>query len=210
MKKIIELKGIDLSKHNIVTDWDLVAKQVDFVILRAGGNYGGYYKDSRFERYYDACKLRNIPVGAYYDAGKEFYETDKGIAYAKHFKELISGKVFEYPVYIDIEVTPRKYRKFITEAAIAFCREMEASRYFVGIYGSDISTFHDQLDITKLSLFSKWVARYGAKKPSYVKDYAMWQYTSTGNIAGIKGNVDRDISFVDYPRLLKGVHLNGN
>lgn len=204
----IELKGIDLSKHNIVSDWDLVKKQVDFVILRAGGNYGGFYKDKKFEQYYDACKFRNIPVGAYYDAGKEFIGADKGASYADHFKRLLSGHSFEYPVYVDIEVTPAKYKKFITEAAVSFCLSMEASRYFVGIYGSDISTFHDQLILDKLDPFSKWVARYG-KKPTYVKDYAIWQRSSKGRIDGIIGNVDLDTCYCDFPTLIKGVHLNG-
>lgn len=201
-------EGIDLSKHNVVTNWDLVAKQVDFVILRAGGNYGGYYKDSKFETYYEACKRLNIPVGAYYDAGKDLPYSD-GAEYAQHFLKLIRGKTFEMPVYIDIEVTPKALKKSTTAAAVAFCKEMELSRYFIGIYGSDINTFKEQLLYEHVKPFSMWVARYG-NKPAYVTDYAMWQYTSKGNIAGIKGNVDRDKCFTDFPKLLKGVHMNGN
>ena len=113
-------KGIDLSRHNVVTNWEKVKEQVDFVILRAGGNYGGYYKDSKFEQYYAACKKLGIPVGAYYDAGKELWCADGG-AYAQHFLKLLQGKTFEYPVYIDIEVTPKRYKKANTGAAISFC-----------------------------------------------------------------------------------------
>lgn len=206
---MIEYKGIDLSKHNIVKDWDKVKEQVDFVIIRAGGNYNGYYKDSKFEQYYDACKLRGIPVGAYYDAGKTFYSTSTGKEYAEHFKKLLSGHTFEYPVFVDIEVTPRKYKKLITDAAIAFCEYMQDARYFVGIYGSDISTFHDQLQLDRLDAYCKWVARYG-KKPNYVKRYGIWQCSSKGIIDGIVGNVDLDRSYADYPKIIKGVHLNGN
>ena len=177
-------KGIDLSRHNIVTNWESVKDQVDFVILRAGGNYGGYYKDSKFEQYYAACKKLGIPVGAYYDAGKELWCAD-GKDYAQHFLKLIQGKSFEYPVYIDIEVTPKKYRKANTGAAIAFCEEMEAHKYFTGIYGSDINTFKEQLILDLVTPYTLWVARYG-KKPSYVKQYAMWQYTSKGAVVGIK------------------------
>lgn len=198
--------GIDLSRHNIVTNWDKV--QTDFIILRAGGNYGGYYKDSKFEMYYAACKRKGIPVGAYYDAGKDLWCAD-GREYAHHFLKLISGKVFEMPVYIDIEVVPKRYKKMTTGAAIEFCREMEKNRYFVGIYGSDINTFKEQLSLSQVTDFSLWVARYG-KKPEYVKDYDMWQYSSKGKIEGIKGPVDLDITSVDFPSLLKGVHLNGN
>lgn len=206
MKKIYE--GIDLSRHNVVTSWERVKDQIDFCILRAGGNYGGYYKDSKFEIYYAACKRLGIPVGAYYDAGKELWCHD-GSEYAQHFLKLISGKVFEMPVYIDIEVTPKRYKKANTGAAIAFCEEMEKHRYFVGIYGSDINTFKEMIYLDMVKPYSLWVARYG-NKPSYVKEYAMWQYTSKGTISGIKGNVDKDQCYTDFPTLLKGVHLNGN
>ena len=200
-------KGIDLSRHNVVTNWEKVKDQIDFCILRAGGNYGGYYKDSKFEQYYTACKRFGIPVGAYYDAGKELWCHD-GKQYAQHFLKLIQGKTFEYPVYIDIEVTPKRYRKANTGAAIAFCEEMEKYRYFTGIYGSDINTFKEMLQLDMVDQYTLWVARYG-KKPEYVKQYAMWQYTSKGAIVGIKGNVDKDECYTDFPTLIKGVHFNG-
>lgn len=203
------LRGIDISKHNIVEDWDMVKDQVDFVILRAGGCFNGNYKDPKFEGYYNECKKRGIPVGAYYDAGKVFIGTSVGKEYAQHFLGLLSGKQFEMPVYVDIEVTPKKFRTWITDAAIEFCKTMEDHRYFVGIYGSDISTFAEALEIKRLEAFCKWVARYGNKKPSYVRDWHMWQYSSTGSIKGIKGNVDLDYTTINFPKVMKGVHLNG-
>lgn len=204
MKKTFN--GIDLSRHNVVTDWNKV--QTDFIILRAGGNYGGFYKDSKFEMYYAACKKKGIPVGAYYDAGKDLWCAD-GVQYAQHFLKLIQGKVFEMPVYIDIEVVPKRYKKMTTGAAIEFCREMEKNRYFIGIYGSDINTFKEQLALDLVTDFSLWVARYG-KRPEYVKSYDMWQHSSMGKIEGIRGPVDLDTTSIDFPSLLKGVHLNGN
>lgn len=201
-------QGIDLSKHNIVTDWKEVSRQVDFVILRAGGHWGKFYKDPKFELYYNACKMYGIPVGAYFDCGKEFYCADMGKECAQHFKNLLSGKQLEYPVYMDIEVTPSKYRPLITEAAVSFCDSMEDSRYFAGIYASDISGFRERLEIDRIKDYTMWVARYG-KNPEYVKAYGIWQYSSTGHIEGIKGNVDRDISFFNFPEVIKGVHFNG-
>ena len=208
MAKIYQ--GIDLSKHNRVDSWELVKKKnkVEFCILRAGGNYGGMYKDSKFEKYYDACKNYGIPVGAYYDAGKEFIGTDAGIEDAEHFLKLLSGKQLEYPVALDIEVTPAKYRTSITNAAIAFCNVMESHGYYVSIYGADISTFAEELDIRYLTKFDKWVARI-PHRPSYVKDYGIWQYSHSGSINGIFGNVDLDYSYKNYPKIIKGAHLNG-
>lgn len=203
-----ERYGIDLSKHNRVISFAEASRSVDFVILRAGGNFGGYYKDSKFEQYYAACKENNIPVGAYYDAGKQFIDEKTGKEYALHFIKLLEGKKFEYPVYLDIEVTPLVYKKGITRAAIAFCKTLEDYGYFAGIYASDISGFKDLLDITQVAQFSFWVARYG-NKPSYVRKYGIWQFTSQGIIPGIVGNVDRDIAYQNFPKIIKGAKLNG-
>lgn len=204
--------GIDLSKHNIVTDWDMLKESnlVEFVILRAGGHWNtSFYKDPKFEVYYEACKRHGIPVGAYYDCGKRFYLKEFGEDCARHFIKLLEGKSFEMPVFMDIEVTPKAYRTQITEATRGFCKLMEANDYFVGIYASDISGFKERLDYSKIQEFTKWVARYG-REPEYVKSYGLYQYSSTGKIQGIKGNVDLDIAMADYPYIIKRGHFNGN
>ena len=158
--------------------------------------------DPKFEEYYKACKERGIPVGAYYDCGKRFYLKEFGEDCARHFLKLLEGKSFEMPVFMDIEVTPKSYRTQITEATRGFCKLMEANDYFVGIYASDISGFKERLDYSKIQEFTKWVARYG-REPEYVKSYGLYQYSSTGKIQGIKGNVDLDIAMADYPYIIK-------
>ena len=85
---------------------------------------------------------------------------------------------------------------------------MEAMGYYVGIYASDISGFKDRLNINQLNAFDKWVARYGSE-PKYVKNYGIWQYSSSGVVDGIKGRVDVNYSKVDYPGIIKTHHLNG-
>ena len=48
------IKGIDVSRWNDVYDFKQVKKEgYSFVIIRAGGNNGGFYKDPKFERYYN-------------------------------------------------------------------------------------------------------------------------------------------------------------
>ena len=37
----------------------------------------------------------------------------------------------------------------------------------------------------------------------------MWQYSSSGNVDGINGNVDMDIAYKDYPSIIKSCGLNG-
>ena len=201
--------GIDLSKWNKVTDYKSIKEfGLDFAIIRAGGNYGGYYKDPEFEKHYAGCKNAGLAVGAYYDCGKEFIGDITGRDYANHFLKLLKDKQFDMPVFLDIEVTPKRFRTYITDAAIGFCERMEDNKYFVGIYASDISGFKEALEFNRLADYTTWVARYG-KKPEYVKYPGIWQYTSNANIPGIKGNVDMDRTDVNYPFIIKRGKFNG-
>ena len=201
--------GIDLSKWNKVYDYQSIKSfGLDFVIIRAGGNYGGYYKDPLFEKHYAECKNAGLAVGAYYDCGKEFIGDVTGRDYANHFLKLLYGKQLDMPVFMDIEVTPKRFRTYITDAAIGFCERMEDHKYFVGIYASDISGFKESLEFNRLADYTTWVARYG-KKPEYVKYPGIWQYTSSGSVPGIKGNVDMDRTDVNYPFIIKRGKFNG-
>lgn len=202
-------QGIDLSRWNIVTSFDDVkAAGIDFVILRAGGNNGGYYKDPKFELYYKAAKKAGLKVGAYYDTGSDFISSAIGFNCANHMLQHLDGKQFEMPIYADIETVTTVQRAGSTEAAIAFCNKLEENNYFAGIYASDISGFKDRLILDKLEgRYTLWVARYG-KAPEYVKDYAIWQKSSTGSVNGIKGNVDLDECTVNFSSIIKKKHLN--
>ena len=64
------MKGIDLSKHNEVEDYNLVVKNIDFAILRVG--YGveylpGKQKDKKFDVHYKGFKGK-VKICAYYYA----------------------------------------------------------------------------------------------------------------------------------------------
>ena len=197
-------KGIDVSHWQGVIDWLSVKESgIEFAILKAGGSDDGFYTDSTFEQNYKEVKAVGLPVGAYYYVGENCTSRADGIADAKRFLEIIKGKSFEYPVYIDLEDTAPAAKAGATEACIGFCETMEAEGYYCGIYASDVSGFAERLDITKLQKFDKWVARYGSK-PQYVKTYGMWQYSSTGTVSGISGGVDMDESYMNYPEIIKG------
>ena len=202
-------QGIDLSRWNIVTSFDDVkAAGIDFVILRSGGNNGGFYKDPKFELYYKAAKKAGLKVGAYYDTGADFISSAVGFNCANHMLMHLADKQFEMPIYADIETVATVYKAGATDAAVAFCNQLEKNGYFAGIYASDISGFKDRLILEKLEgRFTLWVARYG-KKPEYVKDYAIWQKSSTGSVEGIKGHVDLDECSVNFSSIIKKKHLN--
>lgn len=203
-------KGIDLSRwNNVLSFKDVKNDGFDFVILRAGGNNGGYYKDSKFDWYYNEAKKAGLKVGAYYDTGKDFINTIVGNAAAYHFLNLLQGKQFEMPVYADVETVATIYKQGATDAFIAFASVLENAKYYAGIYGSDISGFKDRLNLKQIEgRFTIWCARYGAK-PSYVKKYDIWQKQSNGVVAGIEGPVDIDICTKNFTTAIKKKGLNG-
>lgn len=208
MGDMITKKGIDVSHWQGIIDFEKVKKAgIDFVIIKAGGSDNGFYRDSKFlVNYKNACNA-GLLCGAYYFVGKYCTSYAAGVADAERFLKLLKGKTFSYPLYIDIETTPIHKRQGATDAVIGFCQTMEKAGCYVGIYASDISGFKDRLILSKLFAFDKWVARYGSK-PKYVSKYGMWQMSSKGQVDGIRGYVDIDECYYDYPKIITRKGLN--
>lgn len=205
----MEIYGIDVSHHQGDIDWGTVSKSIDFAIIKAGGSDGGFYTDSKFEQNYKEAKDAGVNVGAYYYVGPNFTSEEAGVADAERFLKIIDGKTFEMPVALDLESTDSSDKDGATTAAIAFCRTMEAAGYYVMIYASDIYGFEERMALDRLTEFDKWVARYGVE-PQYVKEYGIWQYSSTDHVDGITENtVDKDVAYKNYPEIIKNAGLNG-
>lgn len=64
------------------------------------------------------------------------------------------------------------------------------------------------LEGAKLSAYDVWEAAYTSKDTAAVVN-GIWQYTSTGGVPGITGNVDLDVAYKDYPAIIKTAGLNG-
>lgn len=209
----MEKYGVDLSHWNNIVNFDTLAQNTDFVILKAGGSDGkqsvnnGRYTDVKFEGYYNGLHGKT-PLGAYYFIGKRTISREKGVADAKHFLSIIKGKKFEYPIVCDAESNSPNDKEGATQAVIGFCETLEKEGYYAMVYGSDVADFRDSLNYKKLMAFDIWVARYG-HKPTYIKKYGIWQTTSKGKVAGVAGVVDKDISLKNYPAIIKKAKLNG-
>ena len=207
------MKGIDISK------WQSGLKMADvkkagkeFVILRGGytgqGNGKSFNKDSQFETFYKDAKKNNLPIGVYYyscaDTRKE------GVAEAKFlYEKCLKGKQFEMPIYIDVEDAKWQAgkKKKVTDAIIAFCETLEKKGYYVGVYAS-LSWLNNQIDTSRLKNYTKWVACWTSKKPSFNYDgFDLWQNSDSGKIAGKQ--IDTDIAYKDFPSIIKSKGYNG-
>lgn len=193
-------KGIDVSQHNSRINWAEVQKEgIDFVILRLGwvGNKENHTLDTYFKENYESCVRLGIPVGVYVYSYCENEETVKSAA--KWTAEQLKGKKITYPVFIDMEDSQIENLdvQTLTDISKTFCEELKTSGYSkVGIYANK-NWLVNKLDVSQLSKYSIWLAHY-TDKTDYSGKYDMWQYTSSGTVNGIIGNVDMNYSYKIY------------
>lgn len=205
------MKLIDISHHQGTVDFNKVKNAgYEGVIIKAGGSDAGFYKDARFEEYYNSAKNTGLSVGSYYFVGKNCLSAQDGKEDALKFAEYLKGKQFDLPVFMDVEAPASGQKNKVTDAIIGFCDYLESLKYYVGVYASDISGFKEKIDLDRIKdKYDIWVARYGSK-PQYVTNYTIWQYSESGIVDGINDNqVDLDECYVDYPTIIKSKGFNG-
>lgn len=188
-------KGIDVSEWNGTIDWAKVkAAGIDFAFIRVGGRYygsGGMYGDSTFVKNIRNAIAAGIKVGVYYFT--QAINTEEAIEEAVYTINQIRGYGLSLPVVIDTEATPDGRHNNIsvatrTNVIKAFCDKIQSSGYTPMIYGST-SWLNDKLNMNELSNYLVWVAQY-YYKCEYEGEYQCWQYTSSGRVNGVNGNVD--------------------
>ncbi len=199
----MELKVIDLSYHNGNVDFAKVKAQVDGIILRCG--YGSdivSQDDKKFKEYAEACVKHDIPFGVYlYSYAKTMADAKSEAEHCLRLLEPYKDKL-QYPVYLDLEEAGTELGA--VDRALVFGEIIERNGYWCGIYANEY-WWNKPLAGGNLDRFTKWVAKYGAndgvphEKPNISGAYDIWQYSSTGKVAGISGNVDMNICYRDFP-----------
>jgi lysozyme len=197
----MELKLIDVSKHQGVIDWARVKGNVDGAIIRCGfGNDDTSQDDSQFVNNVKGCIDNAIPFGVYIYSYAKNNEDAK--SEAEHILRLVEQykSNLSYPLYIDLEESGTE--DGAKERAEVFGDIIEKAGYWCGIYASQ-SWWQNYLN--GLDRFTKWVARYSDKKPEGISgSYDIWQYSSTGSVPGITGNVDMSICYRDLVAEIRG------
>lgn len=205
----MEYKGIDVSKWQGTIDWSKVT--ADFVMIRLGfSNYnGGLNIDSKAIENMKGAKAYSIPFGVY------VYSYDKSIEAAKktalEVSLFLSGYTLDFPVAFDFE-DQQFYDVHCKNENAAICRvfmdEIKNAGYYPMLY--TFSAFAmSYLDMTKLQDYDLWIADYTGKV-TYPGHYTMWQYSGSGAAAGISGQVDLDICYINYPEIIKSSGRNGH
>jgi lysozyme len=198
----MELKVIDVSTYQGKIDWAVTAQHIDGAIIRCGyGQDSEKQDDIRFKENVEACIKYGIPFGVYIYSYARNVSMAKGEAnHVLRLLEPYKDKI-SFPVYYDLEEIGTEGTA-VARAKI-FGDMIEAAGYMCGIYANQYwwNTFLKD----NLNQYTKWVAKYSGTKPSGISGtYDMWQYSSKGIVEGIKGYVDMNICYRDFPAEKKG------
>ncbi|MBQ9894759.1 MAG: glycoside hydrolase family 25 protein [Ruminococcus sp.] len=205
--KVTSIAGVDVSDYQGEIDWKKVKESgIDFAMIRIGyRTYGGgdITLDENFRKNLKAADEAGLKVGVYFFS--QALNEKEAIEEADKVIDAISGYNITYPVVYDWELiygdnarTDKITVEDLADSCIAFCERVKSAGYKPMIYQNK-STAMFKLDLPRLKEYDFWLAEYG-KKPTYYYNYQMWQYSSTGTVPGINGEVDLNISFKDYSK----------
>lgn len=197
-------KGIDVSEHNGVIDWEKAkGSGVAFAMLRAGY---GRTADKQFRRNAAECNRIGLPIGVYWfsyalsaaGAGQE----------AAVCLETIGPYQIDFPVAFDLEYAGVSYARekgvyigpaLASDMARSFCGAIQAAGYPTANYANpDYLRRYFDADVQKD--FPVWLAQWPGGTPSLDKPpsgCAIWQYSDRGSVPGLIGPVDLDVCYVD-------------
>lgn len=197
-----QAKGvIDVSGWQGDIDWAKAkADGVEGVIIRLG--YGeGNNADKKAQRNISECKRLGIPFSIYWYsyADTPALAKEEGADVVAKLKQFgVNPSDLAYPVYYDLEkwtweghkppTDPNVYNNIVNNWYSAL---QSAGYKNLGVY-SYTSYLQGPLKHADIYAKTTWVAQYGARMgfDSFPTNSRGWQYTSSGKVDGISGNVD--------------------
>ncbi len=199
-------RGIDISWAQGEVDWETLSQSgIDFVMIRCGrGDIDGTgpKEDNQFFRNIENANKYGIDAGVYFYSYAETVEQAE--EEAEFMLEILEGYTLTYPVVLDMEEDIS--RKDLTELAEAFLEITAEGGYYPMLY-SYLNMLNSRFSDEIKEKYAVWVARL-KHNPETDYDYYMWQYSHDGAIQGIKGDVDFDVAYRDFPEILRDLRLN--
>lgn len=185
------VKGLDVSHYQGEINWKKVADAGhDFVFIKA--TEGLELQDDYFAKNWLAAGKHGLRRGAYH-----FFRPSVSAAkQAGNFFDMVSLLPGDLPPVLDVEhrgnLSPSELIRSVKTWAT-----MVEKRYGVKPIIYTGQNFYNRFLAGQLDEYPMWLARYDAEEPVTVcgRTYNFWQYTDTGQLPGIKGNVDRNVFF---------------
>lgn len=197
----VAVLGIDVSHHQQEIDWEEVASSgITFAMIRLG--YRGYtdgimYPDDYVKENLAGAKAAGLKIGAYFFS--QAVNVQEAKAEAEYALSLLEGITLDLPLAYDWEYVNEIARtatvsgETLTACTVAFCEAVKDAGREPMIYFNRTQAV-DMLDLDRVKDYAWWLAQYQT-----VMDFpyrvAMWQYSKTGSVAGITGDVDINVGF---------------
>ncbi|GAA2292284.1 lysozyme [Glycomyces scopariae] len=208
------LAGIDVSNYQGSINWTSVKNSgIQFAYIKA--TEGTTFRDARFNTNYPAAHAAGVIRGAYHFARPN---SSTGAAQANFFASnggAWSADGLTLPGALDLEAPP-------SGAACYGLSTTSMRNWITDFYNTYKSrTGRDVVIYTTASWWNTctgswtgmasksplWIAHWGVSAPSLPAGWnnttwTFWQYTATGSVSGISGNVDRNYFNGSASRLL--------
>ncbi|MBR3786622.1 MAG: hypothetical protein IKJ77_09465 [Firmicutes bacterium] len=201
------LDGVDVSAwQGEDVDWTKVKRQgMDYAFIRIGYTSLDTFKrnvDSCFEINYQAAKDAGLLVGVYYySCATTMKEAQQEAAFVL---ETLAERDLDLPVVFDFEYAGRIKDKYKTKAAttsniLAFLNYIDENSDYEPMFYSyrNITdpTWSPKFNVEMIDAkYKVWLAQYSTDI-GYSRPMTFWQYTSSGEVKGISGNVDCNFWF---------------
>ena len=201
---------IDVSRYQGTIDWTKVAAAgyKGAVLKTVSTNHklskraDGLYIDPTFETNYRNAKAAGLAVGVYYYT----YATSEAMVDAELslLADALRGKTLEMPVAVDVEDNKLKQlgRQALTDLTAYALEQVEKMGFYAQLY--TYTGYKYELDMPRLSSrWDVWLADYTGKTPKVDFKYNAHQHTSKGSVPGISGNVDLNVTTLNYPKIIR-------
>ncbi|MBD5534096.1 MAG: hypothetical protein HDQ99_00175 [Lachnospiraceae bacterium] len=204
--EVISHKGIDVSRYQGNIDWNKVAAQgVEYVIIRVGirgwGQEGTLVLDEKFEDNIKGASAAGLKVGVYFFS--QAITEEEALEEADLVLDAIAGYDVSYPIVYDVEKTSEASGRMNqlsvedrTRMAHIFLDRIKEAGYTPMIY-ANMEMWSVLINMAEFEDVDKWFAYYDTDL-YFPYEYAIWQYSDTGRIDGIGGDVDLNISFKEW------------
>lgn len=189
----LAMEGVDVSVYQGEIDFSAVADDgIEVVYIRSSYGYEGV--DENFRRNYELARAAGLKVGFYHFL--EARAPEEARLQARRFSALIRELDYQCRPVLDYELTGALRPDRATAIAGAFLETVEAELGVRPMVYCDVSNAR-RLDLGEYPL---WVAEWDVDAPDLRftawEEWAGWQYTDAGRVAGIAADVDRD-TFTD-------------
>lgn len=193
--------GVDVSFWQGDIDWEQVSRAgMEFAMIRLGyrgTTQGGLGEDSYAKINYKNAAAAGLQVGGYFFS--QAVTPEEAVEEAEFVLEMVKDWDIRMPIVYDWEYGGADSRtanidaRTLTDCTLAFCQTIEKAGYEAMIYFNEDQS-HKDMHLEELTNYRFWLAQYG-EMLDYPYQVDMWQYTCTGSVPGIEGNVDINLLF---------------